>query len=162
MKDVLIRKATLEDVPRILELWKALMGGHVRYYGYGRGIFTYKKDKAAIYLKFLKKQLRRRNAIVFVAEADGKIAGHVMVEVQKLPPIYVHDKNAYICEIIVDERYRGKGVGTMLLEEAERWARKKKMYSIGLMVHTDNEKAFSVYRKAGFNAHHLKMAKIVK
>lgn len=162
MKDVLIRNATSRDVPRIVQLWKSLMAYHVKHHGYGRGIFRYKKDKLALYVKFLKKQLRRRNAAVFVAETNGKIAGHVMVEVHKVPPIYVYDKDAYICEIVVDERYRGKGIGTMLLKEVERWTKKKEMRSIALVVHIANKNALSLYRKSGFKEHHLKMAKIVK
>jgi ribosomal protein S18 acetylase RimI-like enzyme len=138
------------------------MAYHAKHHGYGRGIFIYKKDKLAIYAKFLSKQLRRRNAAVFVAELGCNVVGHVMVQVNKLPPIYVHDKDAYVCEIVVDERHRGKGIGTMLLEEAEKWARKKGLHSISLFVHTGNEAAFAAYRKSGFKEHHLKMAKIVK
>lgn len=162
MKDVLIRKATLDDVPQLMRLWKGLMAYHDRRYGYGRGIFEYRPNKVAIYLKFLKKQLRRRNAAVFVAELDGKVVGDIMVQVNKLPRLFVHDKEAYIGEIVVDGRHRGKGIGTMLLKEGERWAKKKKMYSIALTVHTANQDALSVYRKSGFKGHHLKMAKIVK
>jgi ribosomal protein S18 acetylase RimI-like enzyme len=159
---VLIRKATLKDLPRITQLWKSLMAYHDKHHGYGKGIFAYTKDKLALHLKFLKKQLRRRNAAVFVAEVGGKIVGHVMVQVNKVPPIYLHDKEAYICEIIVEDGYRGKGIGTALLEEVEAWANKKKMYSIGLTVHIANPEALSVYREFGFREHHLKMAKIVK
>lgn len=159
---VLIRKATLADIPRIIELWKALEAYHVLHHGYGRGIFSYRPDRLALYVKFLKKQLRRRNAAIFVAALGGNVVGHVMVQTNRLPPIYVHDKDAYVCEIVVDERYRGKGIGTMLLKEAERWAKKKGLYSISLFVHTGNKSAFAAYRKSGFKEHHLKMAKIVK
>lgn len=159
---VLIRKATLKDVPQLIRQWKALEAYHVKHHGYGRGIFEYSPNRMALYLKYLKKQMRRRNAAVFVAEVGGRIAGHIMVEIQKLPPIFVHDKNAYVCDIVVDSQYRGKGIGTALLEEAEEWAGKKKMYSIALMVHTANKNAFSVYRKFGFKEHHFKMAKIIK
>lgn len=162
VKDALVRRATQADVPRIIELWKALEAHHVRHHGYGRGIFEYRPDRVKSYTKYLKKQHRRRNSAVFVAEVGGRVAGHVMVEIQKLPPIYVHDRNAYVCEIVVDERYRRKGIGTMLLKEAEAWAKKKKMYSISLMVHVANENALATYKKAGFKGHHLKMAKIVK
>jgi ribosomal protein S18 acetylase RimI-like enzyme len=159
---VFIRKATPADVPRIKELWDSLIAFNKMHCGHGRGIFRYRKDKGAIYLEFMKIQLRRRNAVVFVAELGDNVVGHVMVEVQKLPRIYIHDKNAHVGEIVVDERYRGRGIGSALLEEAERWAKKKGMYSIGLMVHTANLGALSVYKKSGFVEHHLKMAKIVK
>jgi ribosomal protein S18 acetylase RimI-like enzyme len=158
---VLIRKAVLADIPRIIVLWKALEAYHVLHHGYGRGIFRYRPDRLALYVKFLKKQLRRRDAAVFVAELGGNVIGHVMVQVNKLPPIYVHDKDAHVCEIVVDGRHRGKGIGTMLLEEAEGWASKKGLYSISLFVHIGNKAAYAAYRKSGFEEHHLKMAKTV-
>lgn len=160
-KGVLARKAAQTDVPGIIVLWKALEKHHVKHHGYGRGLFEYRQERLAIYRKFLKKQLRRRNAAVFVAALGERIVGHVMVQVNRLPPIYVHDKDAYICEIAVDGRHRGRGIGTMLLKEAEGWARNKGLYSISLFVHTDNKAAFSVYRKSGFREHHLKMAKVL-
>lgn len=159
---VLVRKATLKDIPRIAQLWKALVAYHTKHHGYGKGIFKYREGKEALHLKYLKKQIRGRNSVVFVAEAGGKVTGYIMVEVQKLPPIYLHDKNAYVCDLVVDSQYRGKGIGTALLEEAEEWARKKKMYSISLMVHTANDNALALYRNFGFRGHHLKMAKVVK
>jgi len=162
MLPVKIRKATADDIPAIKKLWNQLIGYHRRHFGYGTGIFRYKKDKDALYLKFLKKQLRRRNAAVFVAEKDGKVIGHVMVDVSTIPPIYVHDKQAHVCEIVVDKKHRKKGVGKALLKEAEVWAKKKGLYSIGLMVHTGNKYAFSAYKSFGFKENHLKMAKIVK
>ncbi len=161
-----VRKATTADVLRIIELWKALEAYHAKPQSHGKGVFKdmfkYKSNRLALYIKYLKKQLHQRNAAVFVAEFGGRVAGHVMVEVQKLPPILVYDKNAFVCEIVVDERYRGKGIGTALLKETETWAKKKGMYSIALTVHTDNKNAYSVYRKSGFREHHLRMAKIVK
>ncbi|MEW6749064.1 MAG: GNAT family N-acetyltransferase [Candidatus Micrarchaeota archaeon] len=159
---MIIRKATEKDIPRIKELWDSLIEYHRKHFGYGSGIFQYKKDKDAIYLRFLKKQVRRRNAAIFVAEKEGKIVGHVMVEVGAIPPIYVHRKQAYICEIVVDEKHRGKGIGTALLEDAGLWAKKKGLYSISLMVHTGNKHAFSTYKSCGFEENHLKMVKTVK
>lgn len=160
--EIAVRKAVKEDVPRIKELWDSLVAYHKQHCGYGHGIFEYRKDKDARYLRFLKKQIRRRNAAVFVAEVDGKIVGHVMVETQNKPPIYVNDKQAYVCEIVVDKRYRGRGIGKALMEKAEWWAKKKGMYSIGLVVHVKNKAAYSVYTKSGFREHHLKMAKKIK
>ncbi|MFH0738039.1 MAG: hypothetical protein V1827_05145, partial [Candidatus Micrarchaeota archaeon] len=82
---VSIRKAALADVPRIKELWDSLMAHHKRF-GYGRGLLEYKRNRDALYLKFIKKQLKRRDAAVFVAEKDGEVVGHVTVEISKAPP----------------------------------------------------------------------------
>ncbi|MCI0504117.1 GNAT family N-acetyltransferase [Candidatus Micrarchaeota archaeon] len=62
---------------------------------------------------------------------------------------------------MVDERHRDRGIGTMLLKEAEVWARKKGLYSISLFVHVGNKSAYAAYRKSGFGEHHLKMAKVL-
>ena len=156
-----IRKATAKDIPRIKELWDSLMSYHERF-GYGRGIFEYKKNADALHTKFIRKQLRRRNAAIFVAELDGKVAGYVNVEVGTIPPIYVHDKEAYLCGIVVDNEYRRKGIGKALMKEAEGWAKKKGLYSIALTVHTGNKGAYTTYKKSGFKELNLKMVKIIK
>jgi ribosomal protein S18 acetylase RimI-like enzyme len=159
---VIVRKARLRDVPAITRLWKELMEHHRKKLGYGRGIFQYRKGMAGIYVRFLKKKIRARNAAVFVAEAGGKAIGHVMVSIQKRPAIYVHDSEAYIGEIFVDNRFRGRGTGSLLLKEAERWAKSKGSYSLGLNLSTDNLDALRLYERFGFVAHHSKMNKIIR
>ncbi|MFH0737584.1 MAG: GNAT family N-acetyltransferase, partial [Candidatus Micrarchaeota archaeon] len=77
-------------------------------------------------------------------------------------PIYAHDRYAHIGEIVVDAKYRRKGIGKALLEETEAWAKKKEMTSIALRVHTKNKGAYSAYKKAGFVGFSLKMVKKVK
>lgn len=155
-----IRRARPPDMPKIIRLWKALMHHHRRF-GHGRGIFEYRKDAPALYGKFLARQLRRRNAAVFVAEAGGRIVGHVMVESKKVPPVYVHSSEAYVDEIMVEKRWRRRGIGKSLLAKAAAWARGKKLYSIALNVHARNAEATAAYEKSGFAGHHIKMAKVL-
>ena len=157
-----IRKATLRDAPEILRLWKALATHHSRYFYRGGDAFNHKKDATNIYKKFLLKQLRARNAVVFVAEDGARIAGHIMASVNKLPPILLHDREAFVNELIVDKAYRRKGVGTGLLGATEAWAKKKKLFWLGLTVHTENQAAMSAYKKFGMMALNVKMVKIIK
>jgi len=160
--EVSIRKALIKDIPRIIELWKSLNLLHRKKFGYGAPLFRHNKKSLSLYKKFVAKRIRARNAAVFVAELNEKIIGHVIVFVDKLPPIYVHDKQGYIGEIFVEEKYRGKGVGCELLSAAQKWAKKKGLFSLGLMVCNKNEAAISAYCKFGFFEHHLKMSKIIK
>ena len=162
MLSVNIRKTSIKDIPRIVELWKALTKHHVRELGFGKGLYKLKKGIGPGYGKFVKKQIRSRNAAVFVAEKENKLIGFALVYIQKLPPILVHDKEAYVSDIFVEDLYRRKGLGSMLLREAEKWADEKGIFSLGLVVDTKNDAALAAYRKFGFFEHRFKMSKIIK
>jgi len=163
-----IRKATIRDTPKIIRLWEALMQHHRVELGYGKGIFEFRKDMATIYTRFLRKQIRSRKAAVFVAEEDagigkaGKLVGHIMVTIQKRPPIYVHDSEAGIGELFVDPAHRREGIATALMKEALGWAKTKKAYSMSIMLSSRNSRALATYKKSGFSIHAFKMNKIIR
>jgi putative acetyltransferase len=52
--------------------------------------------------------------------------------------------------MLVTERWRGKGVGTALLEAAISWARAAGAHKLALEAWPDNTPALQLYRKAGF------------
>ncbi len=164
-KMAIIRKATIRDTPKIIRLWEALMQHHRVELGYGKGIFEFRKDMTKIYARFLKRQIRSKKAAVFVADTgakNGNLAGHIMVAVQKRPPIYVHDSEAYIGELFVDADHRREGIATALMKEALGWAKTKKAYSMSIMLSSKNSRALATYKKSGFFVHHFKMNKIIK
>ncbi|GMH52376.1 hypothetical protein TrST_g6585 [Triparma strigata] len=64
----------------------------------------------------------------------------------KLSREHVHLKN-----MIVDESYRRRGVGRKLIEEVEKYTRKRFGTTLlSLEVDDDNDKAIGLYRKSGF------------
>jgi len=158
-----IRKARLADAPEVIRLWKALEAHHRAEFGFGApGAFAYKKNAVSIYRKFLLKRLAARNAAVFVAEDGGRIIGYIMASVNKLFPILVHDREAFVNELVVEKAHRRKGVGTKLLGAAEAWAKKKGLFWLGLTVHTENRAAMAAYVKFGMKALNVKMVKMYK
>lgn len=156
-----IRKATGKDVPRIIEFWKSLIACHRKNFWRGQELFRYKKNSVSLVRKYLTKLLRARNGRLFVADMDGKIAGYAEVTIKKLPAIFVHDREAHIGIVFVEERYRRKGIGTRLLKEAERWAKDKGVFSLALTVFDKNKPALLAYKKFGFREHHMKMSKVI-
>lgn len=162
MLSMKIRKAKLKDVPGIAMLWKAFWREHDRAFTRGDPVFKTKKRIDDLYLKFVNRMIRSRKGQVFVADIDGKLIGHLIIEIMKLPPIFVHDKEAHVHEIYVEKRYRKKGIGAMLLAEADGWAKEKGIFSLGLTVNVKNRRAFSFYKEFGFNEHNLKMSKIIR
>jgi len=63
---------------------------------------------------------------------------------------YLEEDDFYISVLVVDKKYRNRGVGTSLLNEAILIAREKKCRNIILDVDNDNEIAKSLYKKFGF------------
>lgn len=60
------------------------------------------------------------------------------------PLLNIHD-------LFVQSNFRGKGVGKMLLQGVEDWARELNCCKVTLEVHGDNARAQEVYRKFGFD-----------
>lgn len=160
--EITIRKAAKKDIPRIVELWKVLRDYHVRHLDYDDEIYRHRKNAVSLYGKHVTKKIRARNYAIFVAEADGKVVGHVIARIDKGPPIYVHDRKVYVDELVVEEAYRGKGVGKKLLKQAEEWGKKKGLSLFSLHVAIKNRNALSLYKKFGLKEHHITMNKKIK
>ena len=62
----------------------------------------------------------------------------------------IEDDEFYISALAVDERYRGKGIGSLLLNRIIETARSKNCRNVVLEVDGDNEPAIGLYRKFGF------------
>ena len=51
--------------------------------------------------------------------------------------------------LVVDESHRGRGIGAVLLEEVERWARQKGAHAVSLRSNTIRRKAHEFYAARG-------------
>ncbi|MGG6265009.1 N-acetyltransferase family protein [Leptolyngbya sp. AN03gr2] len=58
---------------------------------------------------------------------------------------------AYIDELYLRSDYRGQGIGSRTLKFVEQVCRSLNIPSLALSVHEDNERAYKVYRKAGYS-----------
>ena len=56
-----------------------------------------------------------------VAEQDGQLVGYVSGYCH--PTFYARGQTAWVDEILVDESSRGRGLGRLLMEAFEEWAR---------------------------------------
>jgi ribosomal protein S18 acetylase RimI-like enzyme len=59
----------------------------------------------------------------------------------------------------VDERYRRRGAGTMLLDGLRQWAQERGADSLELNVHEFNHGALKFYRAQGFDVFRYAMKK---
>ena len=84
------------------------------------------------------------NATLMVAVEASKIAGYILV---LNPP---RSRLARVYSIAVDHRFRGRGLGPLLLAAAERAARRRRCRAVRLEVHEHNTRAIARYEKAGY------------
>ena len=89
--------------------------------------------------------LGRRLGFVHVTEEDDYYAGAC----------------GHIGDLVVAREARGRGVGTVLLAAAERWARARGYRLITLNVFIDNADARSVYERAGYAPETIRHVKVL-
>jgi ribosomal protein S18 acetylase RimI-like enzyme len=100
----------------------------------------------------------------FVAEANGELVGHIHVVVRDTPPVPILRPRhfVHVDEIVVKATYRGHGVGRLLMEHAEAWAKRNGATEIELGVYEFNHEAQEFYRDLGYATFSRRMNKNLK
>ena len=85
----------------------------------------------------------------WIAEQDGELIGAVWMQlVEKIPnPRAEPEHHAYITNFYVDERARGRGIGTGLLRAVIDWCQTRDVHAIILW---PTERSRSLYERQGF------------
>lgn len=127
-----IRKAQIEDARRLAALSTQL--------GYPASPKVLKAR-----LNFL---LKNREHMVLVAEStSGEVVAWVHAYVRTLVE---SDPHVEIGGLVVDQRFRGRGVGRLLLQRAERWALRKGLESVYLRSNIIRKDAHRFYESLGY------------
>jgi ribosomal protein S18 acetylase RimI-like enzyme len=98
-----------------------------------------------------------RRTTTLLAFRDGKLAGYILVIFGRYRKFR---GNAYIGNVSVKSTERSYGIGTKLMNEAERQARERHARRIELEVFGSNTNAISIYEKMGYEKEGLKRAAI--
>jgi ribosomal protein S18 acetylase RimI-like enzyme len=94
----------------------------------------------------------------FIAiDAAGEACGFIYLTIQT--DYYTQERHAHITDIVVTKKAEGKGVGKLLLQKADEWARQKKLRWVTLNVLEGNTHAQAVYEKTGFQKEWIKYLK---
>ncbi|MBN2099632.1 MAG: GNAT family N-acetyltransferase [Dehalococcoidia bacterium] len=143
-KEPRIRLAEERDVPRIVELYRELTisDSAVEH--------TRNPSSADYQLVFAEIRSDPRQKL-FVAEVQGEVAGTIVLVVV---PNLSHNGTpwAFLENLVVTEKYRGKGLGRMLLEHAVGLARKSGCHMVELCSDLRRKEAHRLYKSMGFEA----------
>ena len=103
-------------------------------------------------------KLRRFEFKVFVAESDEKDPlGYVSVGVWKDPSVGL--RLGAVFDFWVEPNHRREGTGSRLLDYALEYLRSKSYSHVGLLVSAQNDVALRMYKKRGFRADRIWLAK---
>ncbi|MBE6338927.1 MAG: GNAT family N-acetyltransferase [Lentimicrobiaceae bacterium] len=154
----MIRKATHNDIPRILELLSQVNDVHAD----GRPDF-FIKGKRKYNEEDLLKIINDDTTPVFVCEENDDIKGYAFCVIQDLSRCdnLRPDKSLYIDDICVDENYRRHGVGKKLYEHVFQFAKEEKCFNITLNVWAKNPGAQAFYESMGMTVQKVCMEKIL-
>ncbi|MEK3856088.1 GNAT family N-acetyltransferase [Cytobacillus sp. FSL H8-0458] len=89
---------------------------------------------------------KENHSTIIVAEQNNRLIGFLMV-IGGAAKRNRH--SAYLVAGILRE-HRGRGIGTMLFEELDRWAREHNIHRLELTTVIHNQAGVTLYKKAGF------------
>ncbi|MGB4019840.1 MAG: ribosomal protein S18-alanine N-acetyltransferase [Syntrophomonadaceae bacterium] len=87
-------------------------------------------------------ELKNQFATYLVCDREAQLVGYV--------GLWVVFEEAHITNVAVDPKWRGQGLGRVLMEEAEKIARQKKALRILLEVRPSNYVALALYESMGY------------
>jgi ribosomal protein S18 acetylase RimI-like enzyme len=155
ISDFTIRPATGADRNALGQLGALLMQTH---YTFDPARFLAPGDDAEEgYAWFLDSQLREEDALVLVAERDGRVAGYVYAALEPLSWKELRGPAGFIHDLVVDGTTRGQGLGRALLEAAIEWLKKRGAPRVVLWTAAQNSRAQNIFTAAGFRTTMVEM-----
>lgn len=139
---MIVRRADYKDIPEMADLLSELFAIE--------DDFTVDIEKQSYGLKLL---LDTPNATILVAEDNERVIG--MVSMQSLVSTAIGESVGLIEDMIVTQAYRGKGIGSSLLEALIAESAKKNYGRLTLGADSRNSAAIAFYQKYGFTTSHM-------
>ena len=147
--DIIVEVPKIEDFKRVNELAVQVHEMHVTW---NPDIF--KSVEEVINKEYFENLIK--NEEIYIAKVDKEIVGYIIFNIkEKENPSMRYRKQLNIDAICVDERYRGKGIGTKILESIKEIAKTRGCTDLYLTVNQENENAIKVYEKFGFKVKNI-------
>lgn len=145
---ITIRKAEKADIQTIEELYAELEKDAV-YYQPEHFVMSENGSRA----KYTGDILESDTQIMLVAEDSGSVIGfaHVTLQKAKAFPCLKPQCNSYLQDLVVTEKYRSKGIGTMLIDAAKQYSIDSGAEFMRTQVFPMNEDGMRFYIRNGFS-----------
>lgn len=136
---MLIRNATLDDVPSMINLLEQLFSIEED--------FIFNAQKHALAFRTI---IKDTHCGCIVAEnKQGKVIG--LCSAQWVYSTVTGNKSAWIEDFVVDQEFRGQQIGQELLKHITQWCKDQGCGRLQLVYDVENEPAIKFYEKHHFN-----------
>ena len=134
-----IRKAEPRDMDRLIRLLETLFEIETD--------FGFDEVRQRAGLRLL---LNSGKDCVLVAENEGEVIG--MCSVQTVISTAEGGHSGWVEDVVIAEEFRGRGVGRLLLRQAEAWAVDHGVTRLQLLADRNNGAALDFYRRLGWTS----------
>jgi GNAT superfamily N-acetyltransferase len=136
---LIIRNALEKDIPRLLELYRQLSFEPAKY----------KPATVNDCLKVFRKMSQYPGYALLVAEDNGQVVGTLALAIL---PGFAHGTSpfAVVEYVVVDEKYRSKGIGKLMMNSVKSFAKEAGCYKIMLTSDNRRDRAHKFYKSLGF------------
>ncbi|MFA5393038.1 MAG: GNAT family N-acetyltransferase [Candidatus Ratteibacteria bacterium] len=155
MNKVTIRKASVDDLNAIGNLWQEFMDFHKSR----DPRFTRSADGHERFKEFISGHMTLDTSRVLVAEEDGKVVGYCLAKLAKYPPVFEKQDYGTVFDLAVTERCRRSGIGAKLYHVAQVWFAEHEIHRIELRVAVSNETSTAFWKKMGFSPYATTVSK---
>ncbi len=143
---MIIRKAKLSDAEGMARLYMQFWEVHK---GLDPLIEPAFKPDLKNNLKWAEKDVRSRKNITFVAVVDGKVVGYMELLVKKNEHYFKIKKYGYVNAVVVDRKYRRKGIARALIKEGLKIFRSKGLKYVQLSAYV-KYRVPKIWERMGF------------
>ncbi|APC80943.1 TPA: GNAT family N-acetyltransferase [Clostridium botulinum] len=153
------RKANANDVNELVLLFKNLQAMHSENV---TNIFNKNIDEC-ILKEYINNVILNEDYNFYIVEDKKKIIGaiEVITIIEKDNPVLKSREYALIDKLVVDNYYRGYGIGSKLIEYAEKDLKSRGIKEIEIYVWEFNRGALNLYEKKGYKTICRRMTKSI-
>jgi GNAT superfamily N-acetyltransferase len=150
-----IRGITDADWARVGQLGEVLIQAHHRFDG---SRFLHPDAlRAEAYVRHLRGELERGEAMVHVADEGGLVIGYVFAGIEPESWKELRHRAGFIHDLVVDEAHRGAGAGRALVASAIDWFTARGVRRVMLWSAHSNVDAQRLFQQAGFRPTMIEM-----
>ena len=155
MKDLIIRRAVVQEVEKIQKLNNELINYEMEHgFDFYVNDWALSNESKEYFLDLIK------NQFVAVSEIDGEIVGYIAGSIYNdLSYSYYEGLTAEVNNMFVKSEFRAYGIGSKLMNSFVIWCEKNNAKRIMVTASSKNEKTIKFYRNNGFKDINLTLRK---
>ncbi len=157
MKELIVRRATEDDLPTLGELGALLMRTHYAFDPQRFMAPGANPEKG--YSQFLASQLREEDVIILVAERPGRVVGYVYAALEPRSWKELREAAGFIHDVVVEEPARQSGIATALINAALEWLTSRGVPRVLLGTAARNHAALALFSRLGFRQTMIEMTR---